>query len=635
MVRAFKKSKKARPASKLDSSTLRGFGGGWNSIDEDLSMKPTYQVSLINFQRTTSGAQAVRFGSRFITDIKAVHNSPILDGTYYNTWNVVFCVDGFVLKVNEDGSIMQIIWSGFPAGTVPDGPLFEHVSFVPFKDTLIIHTGKTKPLEIKPDMTCNYLGDPVGGNANVPIGKYGCVAANYHCIAHIIETALVPPETGTIQITKRKPTEIYISSKGTSGVFPGDPDPNDAISIDVGAYAPEGAASIRGIAGFRTYLLVFLQNITLQVKLGEYSDDPEDPVHEPKFPDTLPQFGILGNRTIVTVENDIMFAGLSGLASAKRNLYSPDSITSDFLSTAISTSYRKIVGALTDTEQLNLSFSVFDRLNNNFLLFMPEGRVLCYTFNTRLKMNAWSAFEDMEWAAGWTSILGRMILATGTKIFQGGNSTFEGENYYADRLNDHDVTYITGAMSISPNTLVLDTVSDEVWEWTGSGTNSKPAGITFEQERENHPLEWILYEGRAIQMEMELPWIDGKDPMKLKQLRYVSIATKGDGEFTFDCYVDNLYKNVEGSVVHAPSISMEFVGNDAYGYGFDDANIDPKTGNPSGYGMGRRSRDPRLFGVPVKFKSIKFKLWGATTKKLEIVNLSFLYARNKSSGFVR
>lgn len=632
MVRAFKRSKKARPASKLDSSTLRGFGGGWNSIDEDLSMKPNYQVSLINFHRTTSGAQAVRFGQSFVCDIRNTHNSPIIDGTYYNTWNVVFCEDGYVLKVNEDGTVQTVIWAGFPANTVPEGPLFKQVSFVPFKDQLVIHTGKTKPLVVKPDMTVTYLGDPVGGNALTPIGKYGCVAANYHCVANIVETALVPPVTGTIQIVKRRPTEIYISSKGTAGVFPGDADPNDSISIDVGAYAPEGAASIRGIAGFRTYLLVFLQNITLQVKLGDYDEEGN---HVPKFPDTLPQFGILGNRTIVTIENDIMFGGLSGLASAKRNLYAPDSITSDYLSTAIAPTYRRIVGALTDDEQLNKSFAAFDKLNNDFLLFMPDGKVLCYTFNPRLKMNAWSQYDDMDWTAAWTSILGRLYLTKGTRMFRSGNSTFEYENHYADRMHDRDTTFVTGAQSYDPGELVFDALTHEVWEWMGPGVNTKPAGITFEQERENHPLQWIRYEGRAIQIELELPWIDGKDPMKLKQLRYVSIATKGDAEFTFDAYVDNLYKDSEGNVIYAPAVSMTFVGNDAAGYGFDDANFDPKTHDPTGYGMGRRSRDPRLFGVPVKFKSIKFKLTGFTTKKLEIINLSFLYARNKSSGFVR
>ena len=64
---------------------------------------------------------------------------------------------------------------------------------------------------------------------------------------------------------------------------------------------------------------------------------------------------------------------------------------------------------------------------------------------------------------------------------------------------------------------------------------------------------------------------------------------------------------------------MVFIGNDAYGYGFDDG----------GYGMGRRSRDPRLYNFPAKFKNVKFRIWGNTTKKLELVNLSFLYARGR------
>ena len=73
--------------------------------------------------------------------------------------------------------------------------------------------------------------------------------------------------------------------------------------------------------------------------------------------------------------------------------------------------------------------------------------------------------------------------------------------------------------------------------------------------------------------------------MKLKQLRYISIATKGDAEFTFEAYVDNLFKDVTGTPIYSPSVTMTFIGNDAFGYGYDDG----------GYGMGRRSRDPRLF----------------------------------------
>jgi hypothetical protein len=460
-----------------------------------------------------------------------------------------------------------------------------------------------------------YLQDlATGSNVNVPIGNYGCVAANYHCIASTVTTGV-----GGVILSANK-TEIVISSKGSSGTFPLDPIPNDAISIDVGAYAPEGAASIRGIAGFRTYLLVFLQNITLQIKLGVY----EGSAHTPVFPDTLPQFGVLGNRCVVTVENDIMFASLNGLASAQRNIYAPDVIQSNYLSTQISPSYRSIVGALTDSQQLFDAFATYDRLNNDYLIFMPGGRVLCYTFNSKLKMHAWSQFENMDWDAAWATVLGRVFMAKGTRVFLGGNGTFAGENFYADKLMDRDYVWVNSSSTAFVNgDLVYDSVADEVWECLTN--HGKVAGLTFAQERLNNPNMWKQYEGNPIPFEFELPWIDGKDPLKLKHLRYVSIATKGDAEFTYDIYVDNLFKDVDDNVVYAPGVSMTFIGNDAYGFGFDDGP----------FGMGRRSRDPRLYAIPIKFKTIKFKIWGQATKKLELINLSFLYARNRVSGYVR
>jgi hypothetical protein len=633
VVAAFKKRKQARPSSKLDSSTLRGFGGGWNAIDDDLSMQPNYQVSLVNFHRQSSGGQAVRFGSNFNCDIKAVRNSPIVDGYYFNGRNIIVTQSGNILTTTLDGTIITEIWNTAIAAALPGAPIawrtgVTQVSFVPFKDTLIIHDGKDKPVVIDSNFVVKYLQDlGTGSNVNVPIGKFGCVAANYHIVANTVVT-----DTGG-NITTRNPTYIYISGKGTSGTFYGDPTTDALPAIDVGAYAPEGAAAIRGIAGFRNYLLVFMQNITLQIKLGKYND-ATPPIHTPEFPDNLPQFGVLGNRCIATVENDIMFCGLNGLASAKRNLYAPDSFTSDFLSTQIAPAYRQIVGALTDDQQMNKAFSAYDKLNNDYLLFMPNGKVLCYTFNPRLKMHAWSEFENMDWAAAWTSVLGRLFLAQGTKVFLSGNGTFGGENFYADRMLDRDYVWINAdAGAMSAGGLVYDSITGEVWKCMT--THAKVAGITFAQERDNNSTMWQLYEGNPIPIDFELPWIDGKDPMKLKQLRYVSIATKGDAEFTFDVFVDNLYKDVDGNVIYSPGISMAFVGNDAYGYGFDDVNIDPTTLNETGYGMGRRSRDPRLFGMPIKFKTVKFRIHGQIAKKLEIINLSFLYARNKVRGYVR
>ena len=106
-----KKRQKQRLPSKMDSSTLRGFGGGWNSIDEDLSMQPNFQVSLINFNRTTSGSQAVRYGQNWNCDIKGVRNSPIVDGCYFNGRNIVVTQSGNVLAVSGDGTVITEIWN--------------------------------------------------------------------------------------------------------------------------------------------------------------------------------------------------------------------------------------------------------------------------------------------------------------------------------------------------------------------------------------------------------------------------------------------------------------------------------------------------------------------------------------------
>jgi hypothetical protein len=231
-------------------------------------------------------------------------------------------------------------------------------------------------------------------------------------------------------------------------------------------------------------------------------------------------------------------------------------------------------------------------------------------------MHAWSTFENMNYSAAWSTVLGRVFLAKGTRLYLGGNNTFNGEKFYADRIMDRDYTY-QPAFGFLGNALFYDSQLNEVWECVIPYVSTQHS--TFELEREAHPANWVQYEGRPILIDFELPWIDGKDPAKLKQLRYISLATKGDAEFTFDIYVDNLYKDVEGNVVYAPAVSMVFIGNDAYGYGFDDGP----------YGMGRRSRDPRLYGMPVKFKTVKFRVWGSVNKKLELVNLTFLYARSK------
>jgi hypothetical protein len=188
VVSIFNKSMKKSQASKLETSTLRGFGGGWNAVDDDHAMAPRYCTSLVNFQRTPSGGQQKRWGTKWFVDIKDVNDSPIVDQYYFNGRLINVCENGVIVSVT-DGGTKAVIWNTAIAAELPGAPSawttgVTQVSFVPFKNTLIIHNGQDKPVSISSAFAVTYLQDlATGSNVNVPIGKYGCIAANYHCVA--------------------------------------------------------------------------------------------------------------------------------------------------------------------------------------------------------------------------------------------------------------------------------------------------------------------------------------------------------------------------------------------------------------------------------------------------------------------
>lgn len=630
MTTIFPKSLKSQPKSKLLPTTIRDLGGGLNSVDDELSMNPRFQVILKNFHRTSSGSQRLRFGNVWFADLAnirdvelredsgtelredggielresynlAVADAQILDMEYFNGSIIAVTTNGYVAAVDGLGSI-TMIWTPEIAAALPGAPGFwsnglEIVDFVPFKNTLIIHNGVDKPITIDGDFTVTYLQDlGSGSNVNVPIGKYGCVAANYHCVSGI----------------EGSPTEVVISSKGTAGTFPLDPDPNDAISVDVGAYAPEGASEILGIAGYKSYLIVFLQGISLQVKLGVYDDSG---AHTPEFPDDFPTFGLIGSRCISKVETDLMFAGIRGMTNARRSITVGGQIDSALLSGRIEPLYQGKVGNLSDEDRRLRTFTVYDPLSHNLVLYFPDGETITYTTNEKLGYKAWTIFDGPIWTCGCTSLLGRVFLAKGSKIYQVGNDTF-GERYFADMVNDRDKIW-------SYNTVF--TAGDKVWDrvteqsFTCNVTHTSRSTGTMAVDIDANPSFWTLYKGEAIDFEFETPWFDGKDPMKVKKLRFISIASKGTAEFTLKAFVDNLYKDFEGNIIYDEAAAIEMVGNDALGFGLAvDSDL---------FGTGRRSRDPRLFEFLVKFKTIKFNISGSVRKPLELMNMSYLFAR--------
>lgn len=581
--------------------TLQGFGGGLNSSETDNGMNPQFCIALDNFRRVgRKGSEKLRFGSNWFVDVNTVVTGDIVDIEYFSSALIAVTSTGQIAAVTDVG-VVTAIWNttiaalllGSPAGWTTG---VTSIDFVPFKNELIIHNGVDKPVTINGALIVTYLQDAAtGSNTNVPIGKFGCVVSNYHCVAGI--TVL--------------PTSIYISAISTSGTFPGDPAPNDSISIDVGAYAPEGAPEIKGIAGFRTFLIVFFAGQSVLVQLGVYDDTG---VHVPEFPDAFPAFGLFGHRCMVQVEGDLMFAGHGGVASAKRNLSSvTGQIDNVPVSDIVDPTIRRAIGLLTSDQITKNCFMVYDKLSHDLMLYTPGGNAFIYSFNTRLKYKSWSTFSGPSYISGCASSLGRLFFTVGSRIFQYGNNVFADEDYTADRLNDRDADWGVGT-AYTEGYITRDTSTNESYTCIVAHTSG---GTTFVQDRTDQALspKWEIYEGLEIDFTMELPWLDSANPHEVKFAKYVKIASNGTATFTLKVWVDNLYKDNDGTVVYDPALSMDFIGNDAPGFGYD----------AGPYGGGRRSGDPRLMQYPVKFKTLKVGITGSTKKPLELSAISFLY----------
>jgi hypothetical protein len=456
---------KSPKGNKLENITLRGFGGGWNAIETDLQMDSTYLVVTRNFRRTAGGTQKIRYGSKWFADLSDTQTGRIVNMIYFAQSIICVLSNGHIVAV-EGGGAKTVIWNatiaaglfGAPAGwsnnldsTYDDGSFNKaSVDFVAYKNQLIVHNGIDKPVTIDRNLKVTYLQDLASGsNVNVPVGRYACVVSNYHCIAglrpvpaadwtnstpynkddyakdpasgqlYICLVANTSSGSGNFQAeqaahptywaisNRNSSTLIYISAVGTAGTFPGDPLPNDSITVDVGAFAPQGAVAIRGLAGFRANLLVFFQDQTVIVKLGTYNATG---IHQPFFPDTMPSFGILGHRCYTPIENDLLFAGLGGSASARRNLLSVSgTLETQPLSSRIEPPFRETVGNLTDEQQLKDCFQIYDALSHDLLLFTSTGRIFVYSFSIKLKYSSWSEYSGLNVQCGCRSFLGRVF----------------------------------------------------------------------------------------------------------------------------------------------------------------------------------------------------------------------------------
>jgi hypothetical protein len=196
-----------------------------------------------------------------------------------------------------------------------------------------------------------------------------------------------------------------------------------------------------------------------------------------------------------------------------------------------------------------------------------------------------------------------------------GNITFAGEAVYADMVGDRDKNW-GNALAVTTGQKIFDPVTTRVW--TALSNFTTPGSGTMLSYVTANPTLWSEYLGIPIDIEWELPWSDLREPERIKTIRTIKIATKGTARFTISAFVDGLYKDELGNVIHSPALSEEFVGSDQQGFG----------GSPDQYyGGGRNSQDPRLYKFPVRFKRAKLRITASVMTKISFSFITFMHHR--------
>lgn len=606
--------------------TLQDFSAGLNLLDSDASLRSNWAKVLKNMNRDADGGMSMRWGTKFKFDVSDVVSGEILE-IFDFAGNFICVMDsGEVARVNLTTGAVAI-WNDAIAGALvgsPDGWSTGLVicDYTDFKNQFIICNGQDKPIIIDSDYTVDYLQDiPTGSNIFVPIGKYCTTVGNYTIIAGIAA----------------EPDVVYISAAGTSGTWPGDAPPNDAVSINVATYAPQTNSNIKAISSFRNFLLVHFAGLTVPLQLGVYDADGN---HTPQVTDVIPDYGVLSHRFTQPLAQEIVFADERGVYSAKRNLFGQaleGALLSDKITPAYATASTVDVsfellgdedfavlvdsdGIMIDGEEITVteleiqlsSFCVYNRLENRIMFFLRYAgttKIFTFSFLEGLKKSSWSLYDGMDFSCGCLANNNKVYFCKGTKIYQYGNGVFVDEDFQADLLADADGVWATATGYVVGDVVLQD---DFYYECTIAHTS----GVFTTDLEEGR---WVPYEGVAIDFDWEFPWSDLNARASKKSIGYVQFDTNGEGLFTCSAFIDGIYKDTLTGA-YDPAAMMEFIAGDATGFG----------GTPSqGYGGSRRTSDARLWKFPAEFKLLKLRINGSSKRRVKFSTITILFTMGK------
>jgi len=583
-------ARRRRQPSEFKEATISDFAGGLNTVDNDLQLNSRFAKDLVNFYKQGDGSQQLRYGTNYLWDTSPVVNGNIIENDYFQNHLLTMTEDGEIAKIDSNGTITAI-WNTAIANALPGAPAgwstgLDLIDFTEFKNELVVCNGVDKPILIASDLTVTYLQDiPTGSNVNVPIGKFVTTSSNYTVIAGI---------TGD-------PDTIYISSSGTSGTWPGDPAPNDAISLNIAAFAPSTGGSIRGLSSFKNLLLIHFATATVVFQLGIY--DAAGTTHEPQWIETIQEAGIVSHRTELIIPEAAGFTTPGGFKRMKQNTFITGTATK-LMSDKIQTDIQgQIPTVYADRIR---SFSFLNTADDSVWLMLYDGSEYnMYIGGTDDTLNklAWAKATGWNYVCAAVTEGKRVFLCRDTYVFQLGNELYDGEQYLADEVGFYDSVWATSTAYV---------VGDKVQE--GSTAYRCIVAHTSGVFADDLDAEfWEENDGDEIDFVWELPWSDLQSRMRKKHLGFLGLDTSGASNFTLQIFVDDIRLDAGGNL--DPALTLDFVGAESGGYG----------NGPQPYGGGRRTADERRWGFPVQFNKMKLRIVGSGRKGLGFDAITILY----------
>lgn len=436
-------------ARRLEETTIRDFGGGWNVADSDVNLSSQYQPISENIMRGVDGSFSPRWGYRLFKDLKTgvttvltpgvknlttvsgqphitiawtahgfasgnhvtivgsgtingipaseinrTHSVFVVDANniriftrvnatasgavagdlqytkdtdigggniihkhYFNRRLIVFTDIGEVLTVDDNGTTVRI-WDAGKAQALAGAPTpWRYCNFVStdsFKSTLIATNGynRDKPLQIKKDFTVEFLVDKAtSSNAAVPRADYVLCMQGF--------VLLIRTEYGD--------PFCEISAKNTDGTFTRDPNPGDAVEIDLSTQTSTVEPVLLGGSRLRDKVYLAFYDRGMIGELNIYSGTK----HEPDFSDTISEHGTVSHRTIVPLGNDIFMCDYAGVPSvsisSQSGVYVPVR-----LSELIAPAIQKHLASLSENTLREKCFAVYNKSDRSYMLFVPK-----------------------------------------------------------------------------------------------------------------------------------------------------------------------------------------------------------------------------------------------------------------------